>query len=308
MDLHHLASGDRDQIRSPFVRRYDTLRKLEYVVESQEMVDWMVKLEIYNLSCGSFPQLLSSIKDAVVDDETEADVVCSTVHKAKGLGWPSVLLLDDFLLASHDSSRVPEQEVNICYSAMSRVSAGTLHLLFDPIRGAQPRRLASHAYDSADEPVDEDCHGCYGDHQEVDIDEAEEGEDEEEEGDDDFEECFSEVDAGVEEDDEGDGEQVEDLPLRFKLQDPFYKVFVRRTVENEVSTGRVEDIELGKTSRERFYRVRYDDGDLQHLTQEEVAGCVSSPRRRGPARSRSSTGEGKYDDADEPPHKQRRRG
>merc|ERR1712032_1567308 len=42
-DLHRLASEEYAEIQDPFVRRYDTLDKLRFVVDSQEMVDWKVK-------------------------------------------------------------------------------------------------------------------------------------------------------------------------------------------------------------------------------------------------------------------------
>merc|ERR1712083_1227367 len=34
--------------------------------------------------------------------------------------------------------------------------------------------------------------------------------------------------------------------------------------------GTVEDIEQGKVTWEKLYRVRYDDNDLEHLTREQV--------------------------------------
>merc|ERR1719235_2529442 len=38
--------------------------------------------------------------------------------------------------------------------------------------------------------------------------------------------------------------------------------------------GKVDDIEVGKVSRERLYRIKYQDGDLEHLTAEQVRECM----------------------------------
>merc|ERR1712216_484677 len=122
---------------------YDTLDKLRFVVESQEMVEWKVKLDIYDSAKGAFPQLFEDVAAAVMESETDANILFSTVHRAKGLGWPSVLLLDDFL-SNHGGDSVPEEELNICYVALSRVSTGTLYLTFDPLFSTRSLRSGLH--------------------------------------------------------------------------------------------------------------------------------------------------------------------
>merc|ERR1719428_1661166 len=52
--------------------------------------------------------------------------------------------------------------------------------------------------------------------------------------------------------------------------DPLYQCKIKRTVEGTTFDGTVEDIEIGKVSRERLYRIRYSDGDLEHLVAAEV--------------------------------------
>ena len=135
MDIHFLATKQQERIRNSFVCRYDTLSKFRFVVEKQDMVDWLVKLEIYDSYQRKFPELIGQIRDLMAASEPEADILFSTVHKAKGLGWPSVLLLNDFL--SHPrGEEISEEEVNICYVALSRVSTNKLFLTFDPCKKA----------------------------------------------------------------------------------------------------------------------------------------------------------------------------
>ena len=58
--------------------------------------------------------------------------------------------MDDFLSGSTSARTAPEEEVNICYVALSRVSTGTLYLTFDPLK-----QLRAHA----DFDFDDDFYG-----------------------------------------------------------------------------------------------------------------------------------------------------
>jgi hypothetical protein len=65
-------------------------------------------------------------------------------------------------------------------------------------------------------------------------------------------------------------EELEDLPAPEKQADPYFQQKIKRVVDGVTFTGQVEDIEVGKVSRERLYRIRYEDGDLEHLTEKDV--------------------------------------
>jgi len=54
------------------------------------------------------------------------------------------------------------------------------------------------------------------------------------------------------------------------MVDPLYQV----KVSKEGFHGFVEDIEQGKVTKERLYRVRYGDGDLEHFTSEQVQAAL----------------------------------
>jgi len=68
-------------------------------------------------------------------------------------------------------------------------------------------------------------------------------------------------------------EELEDLPAAEKKEDPLLGVHLRREVEGVIFEAVVEDIEVGKISKERLYRIKYADGDLEHLTQQQVEEC-----------------------------------
>ena len=65
-------------------------------------------------------------------------------------------------------------------------------------------------------------------------------------------------------------EELVDVPMSDKVNDPFFERRITCVIDGVLFTGWVEDIELGKLTQERLYRIRYEDGDLQHVTSEEM--------------------------------------
>jgi hypothetical protein len=70
--------------------------------------------------------------------------------------------------------------------------------------------------------------------------------------------------------DETDVEEVVTLSDSDMKQDPLFSATIKHTVEGKVFEAVVESIEIGKSSGSRLYRVRYSDGDLQHLTEKSL--------------------------------------
>jgi len=65
-------------------------------------------------------------------------------------------------------------------------------------------------------------------------------------------------------------EEIEALPDDEKYTDPLFHAKIRREVSGLAFLGQVEDIEVGKTTKDRLYLIRYDDGDIEHLTELQV--------------------------------------
>eukprot|EP00435_Cladocopium_sp_Y103_P054971 s63_g18.t1 len=65
-------------------------------------------------------------------------------------------------------------------------------------------------------------------------------------------------------------ETIEQLPAELKENDELLNAEVAKTIDGKMFKGVVEDIEVGQISRDRLYRVRYTDGDLEHMTENEV--------------------------------------
>merc|ERR1719313_1240612 len=93
---------------------------------------------------------------------------------------------------------------------------------------------------------------------------------------------------------EEEEEEIEDLPEAEKSKDPLRLAEVTRSFNGQNFVGRVDDIEVGKVTRERLYRIKYEDGDLEHLTAEQVRECMvrrpgreaRSPRSSAPSPTR----------------------
>merc|ERR1719189_3398788 len=88
---------------------------------------------------------------------------------------------------------------------------------------------------------------------------------------------------------EEEEEELEDVPPEEKKDDPFLGVRVRKGAFK----GQVEEIERGTISKERLYRVRYEDNDLEHFTREQVlqygvdlaAAVTSKAKAKGKAKA-----------------------
>ena len=74
--------------------------------------------------------------------------------------------------------------------------------------------------------------------------------------------------AALEEEDE-----LEDLPEADKEGDPLRFASILRSADGLVYKGVVEDFEWDKLALERLYRIKYEDGDNEHLTAEQVEDC-----------------------------------
>merc|ERR1712241_1164619 len=67
-----------------------------------------------------------------------------------------------------------------------------------------------------------------------------------------------------------DDEQLEDVPAGDKEADPLRHARIKRIIDGTEFIGEVEEIERGRISKERLYRIKYPDGDLEHMTEQQV--------------------------------------
>ena len=65
-------------------------------------------------------------------------------------------------------------------------------------------------------------------------------------------------------------EELVDLPEEDMVADPLRRATIKRVLDGVVHYGEVEEIEQGKVSHDRLYRVKYTDGDIEHFIADQV--------------------------------------
>ena len=65
-------------------------------------------------------------------------------------------------------------------------------------------------------------------------------------------------------------EELVDLLEEDKVADPLRRATIKLVLDGVVYYGEVEEIEKGKLSHDRLYRVKYTDGDIEHFTADQV--------------------------------------
>lgn len=124
--------------RDPFLKSFDDFELLEQYAAEADDKDLLRSLKICKERGSQLPGLVNSIKTRAVDDAANAEIMFSTVHKAKGMEYDNVVVGDDFrefadkkgtkTLAqaraknNEDAewSEIIRDEINIAYVATSR--------------------------------------------------------------------------------------------------------------------------------------------------------------------------------------------
>eukprot|EP00747_Dinoflagellata_sp_TGD_P060074 gnl/TRDRNA2_/TRDRNA2_151858_c0_seq2.p1 gnl/TRDRNA2_/TRDRNA2_151858_c0~~gnl/TRDRNA2_/TRDRNA2_151858_c0_seq2.p1 ORF type:complete len:239 (+),score=40.04 gnl/TRDRNA2_/TRDRNA2_151858_c0_seq2:57-719(+) len=69
---------------------------------------------------------------------------------------------------------------------------------------------------------------------------------------------------------EAEHEELDQVPLEEKVQDPLWGAKIKRTINNHTFRGEVVNIERGQVSGEHLYLILYEDDDREHLTRDEL--------------------------------------
>jgi len=85
--------------------------------------------------------------------------------------------------------------------------------------------------------------------------------------------------GAVGDDDVCDGKDQDECVVALSSEEVAADPWMRAKVLNETNgityEGQVEAIEVGHVTRERLYLIRYRDGDVEHMTRQEVRDCQS---------------------------------
>jgi F-box protein 18 (helicase) len=124
-DLFYLRSGEKQKIKTPFLRAFPNFTAVREYGKSAEDVEIMCGCYVVDEYNRQIPSLVDRIKAAATDDH-KADVILTTAHKAKGLEWDTVELCDDFTALMDQKGRplsrrsLDVDEINLIYVAVTR--------------------------------------------------------------------------------------------------------------------------------------------------------------------------------------------
>ncbi|RYE29120.1 MAG: hypothetical protein EOP48_32855 [Sphingobacteriales bacterium] len=134
-DVLNLFNSKHDRIKDKLIGSMTNLVELEEYIEKTEDVQLGMMVEIVKEYGNEIPALISSLKSKHVgdDDKAKAEMIFSTVHKAKGMEYDVVQLVEDFVTETKlerlkaekkedEVINIPmwNEEINLLYVAVTR--------------------------------------------------------------------------------------------------------------------------------------------------------------------------------------------
>jgi superfamily I DNA/RNA helicase len=143
-----LYKGVRPQISDPTVSRFATWEDCKEASELEDEPDLVRLVRIVEQYTDAIPEILEGMRARHCPDPTRALIIVGTGHKAKGLEYDHVIILDDFLTPSQlrgmlsrkrITAREYSQEINLLYvvNTRAKVTLSISQPLFDEIAGGQ---------------------------------------------------------------------------------------------------------------------------------------------------------------------------
>lgn len=131
MDVYRLRNAQAAAVVDPFLRGFKTFTALRTYARSVEDIEVLAQCAMVEKYGSRLPLFLDRIRECAVPED-RADILLTTAHRAKGMEWPCVLLMDDFTPLVREggpvpASSAPPDEFNLIYVAMTRAKT---HLRF----------------------------------------------------------------------------------------------------------------------------------------------------------------------------------
>jgi F-box protein 18 (helicase) len=140
-DVLNLYNSRNDLIRDKLIQSMNTLDDLEEYIKKTEDVQLAMMVDLVMEYDNEIPGIIKNLKDLHIgdDERTKAEMIFSTVHRAKGMEYDVVHLVDDFIteakLEKPNSSKEEglldkaklNEEINLLYVAITRTK-NKLHI------------------------------------------------------------------------------------------------------------------------------------------------------------------------------------
>ena len=125
--IFYLKQKKNDKITIDEIKDFDTISELEQFAKDTKNQDYLNIIKFINTYGDNIFEINKKIKEFLVTDKKDADIIFTTTHKSKGLEYDQVIMADDFISKKEIVNtknklsylRVNE-ELNIYYVAATR--------------------------------------------------------------------------------------------------------------------------------------------------------------------------------------------
>ena len=125
--IFYLKQKKNDKITIDEIKDFDTINELEQFAKDTKNQDYLNIIKFINTYGDNIFEINKKIKEFLVTDKNQADIIFTTTHKSKGLEYDQVIMADDFISKKEITNtknklsylRVNE-ELNIYYVAATR--------------------------------------------------------------------------------------------------------------------------------------------------------------------------------------------
>ena len=128
--IFYLKEKKNDKITVDEIKEFESIYELEEFAKDTKNQDYLNILKFINTYGNNIFEINKKIKDKLVSNKNDADIIFTTTHKSKGLEYNQVIMADDFISKKDIDDtknnlshlRVIE-ELNIYYVAATRVKS-----------------------------------------------------------------------------------------------------------------------------------------------------------------------------------------
>lgn len=126
LDAWNLKKFGISKVTDPSILLFKSYEELESYAETVDDKELKMLIRTVDKYGSEIPYLIESLKTKSIKNLTGEEIILSTAHKAKGLEFPSVVLLDDFadlkveIDANGKETRPSIEDINILYVALTR--------------------------------------------------------------------------------------------------------------------------------------------------------------------------------------------
>ena len=125
--IFYLKQKKNDKITIDEIKDFETIGELEQFAKDTKHQDYLNIIKFINTYGDNIFDINKKIKEHLVSDKSQADIIFTTTHKSKGLEYDQVLMADDFISKkeiANTKSKLSYQrineELNIYYVAATR--------------------------------------------------------------------------------------------------------------------------------------------------------------------------------------------